>query len=355
MKINILQQLFHGESGSYNTVEFVNQGILTEDTVVYLSITESIANINEKIANIPHNLNGHNLAFIFVVPKGYTNSEDTTNVENTENTESYYYEYSLNVGDQCIKFSNFFSGTLFVFGDFLAGSKIISNGVEVQNFPPYTKKTIDQINDPVNYDNIVPSLYIEKLYKEIEQPQSIDKIIEYNSEDAKTNVTKPDNLNKIAIKGTCLNQNYSLMCFSDVTAKTYIKNLKFVNVLKANEDGVIDITEELNANLPSKDQIMLQYPFNEDLKPIVYDPLFEYLETVSNEPYFNLVKDYIHIIDNEINYLSSLMLNEDSLIGDSDYASLYVNDSVMRTLESQAEEIRSVPGVERRLGSDRYR
>lgn len=239
----IILRLFLGDTGG-TEIQFTNQGILTEDTVVYLSISDSVVKINEKIASIPHNLNGHNLAFIFVVPKGYENGSET---DPNVGLESNYYEYSLNAGDQCIKFSNFFSGTLFVFGDFLTGSKIISNNIEVTNFVPYTEKTNAQISDPVKYDGIIPTVYIEKLYKEIDQPETIDDIIKYNSDDAKNKIVISENLNKIVIKGTCLNQNYSVMCFSDVTAKTYVKNLKFVNTLKADDDGLIDILGQMNS------------------------------------------------------------------------------------------------------------
>lgn len=243
MFIILLLLLFHGDS-SESDIGFINKGILTEDTVIYLSISDSVNKINDKIASIPHNLNGHNLAFIFVVPEGYENGFEN---DPELGLESNYYEYSMNVGDQCIKFSNFFSGTLFVFGDFLNGSKIYQNNEFVPNFMPFTKKSVSQINDPFKYDGIVPSVYIGKLYKEIDQPQSIDDIITYNSDDAKNGIVESYNLNKIIIKGTCLNQNYSVMCFSDVTAKTYIKNLKFVNTLKADKDGLIDIVRQMNS------------------------------------------------------------------------------------------------------------
>ena len=108
-------------SGESDTIEAisVNLGLLTADLVVYLSITDSVKAINEKISSIPHNLNGHNLAFLFVVLTNY----DETNNKNNE--DEMYYEYSIDVGDQCIEFTNFFNGTLFVFGDFLAPTYIL--------------------------------------------------------------------------------------------------------------------------------------------------------------------------------------------------------------------------------------
>ena len=233
-----------------------------------------------------------------------------------------------------------------MFGDFINGSKIFSNGVEVTNFSPYTEKTKAQIDDPVKYDGLVPSVFIEKLYKEIDYPQSINDIIKYNSDDAKNKIVISENLNKIIIKGTCLNQNYSLMCFSDVTAKTYIKNLKFVNTLRADDDGLIDILGQLNSGLPSKEQILLQYPFNEDFKPIIHEPLYDYLRTVSNEPYFNLVSGYIKTINTAIKNLSGLMLNDNVTVNGDDYISYRVNDSVIEVLAAQAEELSLLPGVE---------
>ena len=107
---------YYGQQGSNETTviekaSFENQGILTQDTVVYLSILDSVVKINEKISNIPHNLNGHNLAFIFVVPSEYAYSNKDDEIGSKEGSE--YYKYILNVGNNCIRFSNFFNGTLF--------------------------------------------------------------------------------------------------------------------------------------------------------------------------------------------------------------------------------------------------
>lgn len=327
-------------SGGSEEISFNNQGILTQDTVVYLSITDSVVKINEKIQNIPHNLNGHNLAFIFVVPEDYNDEEVSDS-----SLSSAYFEYSLNVGDQCIKFTNFFNGTLFIFGDFLEQTTITSNGVTSVNFPKFTKKSKSKLEDPAKYDGIIPASYIERLYKEIDNPNSIDDIITYNSEDAKDGNKNFKRLNKIIIKGTCLNQYYSLITFSDVSAKTYVKNLKFVNTLKADKDGVIDILEQMNSNLPSKDQIMLQYPFKDDLLPIVHESFYSYVQTISNEPYFNLVSTYISSIDKAVLALSGLMLSDNVIIRDSDYVSYNVNDSVITVLNTQMNELNLLPGV----------
>lgn len=327
-----------------NEAAFIDQGILTSDTVVYLSISDSVTRINEKINNVPHNLNGHNLAFIFVIPEGYENGNEA---DPNVGLNSNYYEYSIDVGDQCIKFSNFMNGTLFVFGDFIAETKIVSNNVESVNFPSYSEKSKEKIDDPVKYDGVIPESYIERLYKEVDNPEQIDEIIYYNSEDAKSNLSTrlKKNLNKIVIKGTCLNKEYSVICFSDITAKTYVKNLKFVNTLKADNDGVIDIIQQLNSGLPSKEQVMFQYPLNEDLKPNIYKPFYSYLQTVSNEPYFNLVSSYVSTINKSIENLSSIMLNENVIIRGDEYISYTVNDAIIEVLASQVEELNMLPGV----------
>ena len=121
----------------------LNLDSLTKDTIIYLSISDSISKINQKIKNTPHNLNGHNLVFMFVVPDNY---KDKTTYDINE-------EFILDVGNQNILFSNFFNGTLFIFGDFIRENE-------------FTTKSEQQIKDPIKYDIVNVEGFIKKLYKE---------------------------------------------------------------------------------------------------------------------------------------------------------------------------------------------
>lgn len=326
----------------------INLGILEKDTVVYLSITDSVREINEKISSIPHNLNTHNLAFIFVVPTNY-NSENETLVDDQTLEDSQYYEYFMDIGNQNILFNGFFNGTLFIFGDFLHDTYTLnSKGEQIKNFTALdargnfiNRKTKEQISDPVKYDNINPSLYINRLYKEIDNPESIVDMINY---EGKEDVVHHGNLNKIKIKGTGLNSKYSLLTLSDVTAKTYIKNLSFESTLKA-KDNVIDITNQLNSNLPTADKLFLQYPFFENAAPIIGDAFIDYLQTMSNEPFFNKMTSYMKTINNALTNLYNVMMNDSFIVRDEDFINFEVDDDFVTILRDQIDDLRELPGV----------
>lgn len=278
---------------------------------------------------------------MFVIPEDYSNENDQE-----ISISSKYYEYSLDVGNDCIKFSNFFNGTLFIFGDFIEATSIIDSKEKYNiNFSKFTKKSKNQIENPVKYDGINPKIFIEKLYKEIDNPTSIEETINYYSDDARNGISKSINLNKIIIKGTCLNSEYSLLSISDVTAKTYIKNLIFKSTLIADGNGVIDISSQLNTGLPTKDKFLFQYPLAEDLSPIISDSFYDYLVLVSNEPYFNLLSSYILTINKSINSLSSVMLSKNVIIDSQDYIGYEVDDTIIEVFASQINELELLPGV----------
>ena len=125
-----ITQVISGEGGS-SSFSIFNSDSLKTDTIVYLPINYSVSKINETISNIPHNLNSHNVVFLFVIPEGYETNEND--------------EFILNVGSDSINFSNFYNGTIFVVGDFLQ---------ETRFFKAYTPKTEYKIEDPIKNDGI---------------------------------------------------------------------------------------------------------------------------------------------------------------------------------------------------------
>lgn len=332
--------------GSVETIA-VNLGMLERDTVVYLSITDSVREINSKIRNIPHNLNGYNLAFIFVVPNNYDDELGVTAKEldamDENSEESKYTQYFIDIGNQNILFSNFFNGTLFVFGDFLHSTYTIdSKGNSVKNFSKFTKKTAEQISDPVKYDLINPTQYIKKLYKEIDNPESIIDIINFEGHEE---LVSTKNLNKIKIKGTGLNSYYSLLTFSDITAKTYIKNLSFESTLTADEN-VINVDQQLNSNLPTADKLFLQYPLAFDGVPIIGDSFVNYLKTMSNEPYFNKLSGFVVTLNSSIESLYGIMANDSFIIRGDDFANFQnIDDDFITILRNQLDQLKDLPGV----------
>ena len=78
---------------------------LTKDTVKYLPINWSAAQIQNAIDTVPHDLNGFKLMFLFVVPEGYV-PDDTNDPK-----------YALDLENDSITFNNFINGTLAVAGD----------------------------------------------------------------------------------------------------------------------------------------------------------------------------------------------------------------------------------------------
>ena len=334
-----------GESAADVTTISVNLGMLEKDTVVYLSITDSVNEINEKIKSTPHNLNGYNLAFIFVVPQGYYNF--TKDEEIYAAIENKKCEISLDVGNQNIVFSNFFNGTLFIFGDFLQDTKFYNSITKENeiNFLKFRLKNKVAIQDPVRYDGINSTVYINKLYKEIDNPESIIDIINYENSENLEGVISLETLNKIKIKGTCLNSNYSLITISDVTAKTYIKNLSFESTLIA-KDNVIDISNQFISNLPTKDKVFIEYPLESDGNPIIGDALKSYLETASNQRYFDLLNNYYYKnISSSIDYLYNIMNDNNFIINNENYLDIKINDQYITILRSQLDELKKLPGL----------
>ena len=110
--IQNVTQIISGEQGG-GSYSFYNSDLLKNDLIVYLPINYSASKINEVIANVPHNLNTHNVVFLFVIPDEYAPIKN----------DFEHDEYILNIGNDNIIFSNFYNGTIFVVGDFLQKTK----------------------------------------------------------------------------------------------------------------------------------------------------------------------------------------------------------------------------------------
>ena len=284
-----ITQVISGEGGS-SSFSIFNSDSLKTDTIVYLPINYSVSKINETISNIPHNLNSHNVVFLFVIPEGYETNEND--------------EFILNVGSDSINFSNFYNGTIFVVGDFLQ---------ETRFFKAYTPKTEYKIEDPIKNDGINVKKYVVNLFNEIDNPEPINDLIRYENNEPISNNVKYE---KIIIEGTALNDHYSLLTFNDITANVYVKNLKLRNVLKPEYEGSNYITS-LNLNtdlLPSEEKFLLSYPIENDLVPILGNTFLDYLNVELNIPIYQSLSGYIDMITSGCNLFYENLNDKNGLL-----------------------------------------
>lgn len=321
--IQNITQVISGE-GSFT---YYNNELLKNDLIVYLPISYSVAKLNEIIANVPHNLNSHNIVFLFVIPEGYNSEND---------------EFIINVEDDSINFSNFYNGTIFVVGDFLQQTNF---------FDKFTYKNTHKIENPVKNDGINIKKYIINLFNEIDNPENINDIIKYENNEELPNNKK---LNKIIIEGTALNENYSLITFNDITANVYIKNLKFRNTLKPEYDGSNYISS-LNLKsdlLPSEDKFLFSYPLEDNLTPILGTQFLNYLNAEFNRPIFEKLTTYIDMINSGCLIFENNLNNENGLINILNNHKIYefndikiVSQSVIYELAKNLENILAITSL----------
>ena len=264
-------------------IEEDNLNGLIEDTICFLPINQTPAILNDKISSFSRNLNGKTLFFIFTVPTGYNKQHGFE-----EGFDTLSAEYILDVSNDSIRFEHFYNGTIVIMGDYL--HKTVIDGIV--NFPEPTEKD--------SVDNIIKTKFINSIYKELINPEKIDDIIDYE-----TNSQLSKNLKKIKLKGSCLNNEYSVLSLCDVTAKVYIKNLIFEHNSETlvNDSNVSDLTYQESYLFPSEDKFVLLYPFenlesNAGLSPLFGNSLISEFAKFSNDP---LLETLSSIIINEIN------------------------------------------------------
>ena len=281
--IQNITQVISGESeGSFT---YYNSDSLKNDLIIYLPINYTASKLNQIISEVPHNLNSHNVVFLFVIPEKF----------NPETNENGVKEYILNIENDSILFSHFYNGTIFVVGDFLQKTKYFSEASEKNDF---------KIEDPIKNDGINIKRYINNLFNEIDESEDIDDLVKYENDET---IEGEKTFNKIIIEGSSLNENYSLLTFNDINANVYVKNLKFRNSLKT-EHINSNYIEQLNINydiLPSDEKFLLMYPIENDLKPIIGTSFSNYLNKELNIPIISKLDEYIKCILSGCEILSS--------------------------------------------------
>ena len=243
---SIVVNTYHNETmnivnrmeNSFNESEY-DSGKLTKDTVKYLPIDWSAAQIQYAIDSTPHDLNGFKLMFLFVVPEGYV-AEDS--------------RYVLDLMNNSINFSNFINGTLAVVGDDVTGAISYKSRLAVE--------------DPVKYDNLNVAKQFVKFFSKLDAPEQIDEIVLYESDRANN---KNINLNKIAIRGTSFNDDLSLVVFDQNTCQVIVKGLSFESSLKSNTllSNEVDLKYANPLPSPSLEKLLVYWPLEKDLMPIV--------------------------------------------------------------------------------------
>lgn len=130
----------------------------------------------------------------------------------------------------------------------------------------------------------------------------IDDIIKYEDDN-----TYEKKLEKIKIKGTSLNDEYSLISFNQNTANVHIKNLSFESTLSKttlNKDE-ININDYESDILPTTEQIFLLYPLEIDNKPYIADSFKTNIKKNNVKPTISEINTYMNSISN---WLSSVQL-----------------------------------------------
>ena len=215
-----------------------NKNFLSGNMIVYLPINYTVSKLNSIISNVPHDLNGYNLAFLFVVPSGYEYDEEDP-------------KYICDVGDECIQFYEFHNGTLIIVGDDANNQGIIE------------QKTEAQIEIPATYDYVKYNEFFPKFRESLDTPDSIGDIIMHEAEvDDETIVEKTNGkMNKITFYGSALNDFYSLVSVYDCSAKTFMRNLKFESSLKpiSKDSNVISLTPT-RSMLPTQEKLLFFHP-----------------------------------------------------------------------------------------------
>lgn len=284
-------------AASYN----YNDDKLQGDTIKYLSISWSAAKINSVIRNTPHNLNTYTLIFLFVVPNDYSGDDYICNVEN-----------------ECIEFSNFYNGTLFVQGDYLHKSAKDKNPYAPKPRIEF-EKTAQQINDPINFDGVNLKKYIANLENELLYPEEINDIID--SESGDTALPLNNKLKKIKIFGSALNESYSVMALKNISARAYVKNLSFMSSLKqdsTNKDVLLIEDFGTKANLPTNERLLLFYPLDKNLEPTVGYAIKNQINATENAAAVGMLESINELVSASIESISSNVFGTSGLIDQFD-------------------------------------
>lgn len=272
----------YNDTYEFNHVVNLSTGLtekLTKDTIKYLSIGWNASKIQKVIDETPHDLNGFTLMFLFVIPRGYV-PLDT-------------YQYILDIENDNINFNNFHHGTLIVMGDWLHKN---------DNFEKFTEKTDAQIDDPEKYDGLNVKKYLICYQNEIESPESIDDIIKFEADEKSFYGHEKTDFNKIIIKGSGINDNYSIVSFAGNTADVQVKNLAFVSSLKPNtlNPDEINLSFFTEKSLPPSENLIMLYPFKSDTLPEINENLENTIKNEQVEPIFSALSTYTISIDNNI-------------------------------------------------------
>ncbi len=206
------------------------------------------------------------------------------------------------VKNSAIEFNNFYNGTLIILGDEANASGLIE------------KRTWREIENPVVYGNLSVSNFMAEFLDKIDSPESINDIIDYEEKPQYNNEH-----NRIIIRGSALNDNYSFFTIFDNQAKTYMKNLKFESSLYPRETGSnkIEITED-DSELPSHEKLILFYPFEKDLCPVVGDEFSEFINKNNNNKLLSNIINLFNESKEKTDELLSLIFGENGIINHID-------------------------------------
>ena len=198
---------YNGDSESSIVIGFNKTASSSE--IHFLSIGWDSATIQNEIDSAPHNLNGHTIIFLFVVPSDFADDNG---------------KYILNLGDDPIAFTNFRNGRVIVAGDFLHEN---SYGFTTERKNPGTEKNYSATKMVARFENLFDS------------PETIEKLSFYEEEtDDNLKYTTANNLNKIIIQGTGLNEYYSSVVFAANKCETILLNLTIESSISSTSNTI---------------------------------------------------------------------------------------------------------------------
>ena len=228
-------------------------------------------------------------------------------------------KYILDLRDDYILFNNFNNGTLIVLGDWL------NNIGEDQNGNLTGEISETEILNPTD----VEKQFVD-YFSKYNNPEEIEDIIKFENNRDEYLTNKIDNLNKIIIQGTSLNDVYSLFAFDQNTASIQVKNLSFESTLqaKSNESNIIDFSTIRNRykfSLPVLDKLSVFYPLDKFNNYSFFKPVLYFNKDIENQ-YISEIK--FEISKTSIDELSSLIYESDN-----------TDDNINKSLSSAIDNI----------------
>lgn len=174
----------------------------------------------------------------------------------------------------------------------------------------------------MRYDGLNVKQFIANLRNEIDTPEAILDIVNYENPDESANILNK-NLKKIKIYGNALNDNYAVVALYDINANVIVKNLEVSSSLKLDPNdknkNTLLITKFDKPNIPSYDKLLAFYPFKDGLVPEFGQILKNDIINNEYQKSLNDLSEVVEVSNSAVIQLSSNVFGENGLLSSLDY------------------------------------